>query len=101
MGKLLTREYWTFWRVFWWWMAVGFAASILDAAVLHAPWYFGSAVRAGVGVTLLLYPVYPPALEWESKHKKPWSPAKCRRFIRIIAALEILLSFWVRITVIG
>ena len=27
MRKFLTREYWTFWRVFWWWMAVVFAAS--------------------------------------------------------------------------
>ena len=99
MGKLLTRDYWTFWRVFWFWMVVTLAASILDAAVLHAPWYFGSLVRAGVGITLLLYPVYPESLEWETKYKRAWSPERCRTFIRIVAALEILFSFWVRITV--
>ena len=101
MGKLLNRDYWTFWRVFWFWMGVTFAASILDAAVLHAPWYFGSLVRAGVGITLLFYPVYPPSFEWETKYKKAWSPERCRAFVRIIAALEILFSFCIRITVIG
>ena len=99
MGKFLTRDYWTFWRVFWFWMGVAFAASLLDAWVLHAPWYFGSLVRAGVGITLLLYPVYPESLEWETKYKRAWSPERCRAFIRIVAALEILFSFWVRITV--
>ena len=101
MGKLLTREYWTFWRVFWFWMGVIFAASILDAAVLRAPWYFGSLVRSGPGITLLFYPVYPPSFEWETKYKKAWSPEKCRRFMRILGALEILFSFCVRITVNG
>ena len=99
MGKFLTRDYWTFWRVFWSWMAVVFCASILDAAVLRTPWYFSSLVRAGVGITLLLYPVYPESLEWETKYKKAWSPERCRRFIRIVAALEVLFSFCVRLTV--
>ena len=99
MGKFLTRDCWTFWRVFWTWMAVVFCASILDASVLRAPWYFSSLLRSGVGFTLLFYPVYPESLEWETKHKRAWSPEKCRKFMRFLGALEILFSFWVRITV--
>ena len=99
MGKFLTRDYWTFWRVFWFWMGLAFAASLLDAWVLHAPWYFGSLIRSGIGFTLLFYPVYPESLEWETKHKRAWSPEKCRKFMRFLGALEILFSFWVRITV--
>ena len=99
MGKFLTRDYWTFWRVFWSWMGAVFAAALLDAWVFHAPWYFGSLIRSGIGFTLLFYPVYPESLEWETKHKRAWSPEKCRKFMRFLGALEILFSFWVRITV--
>ena len=101
MSKFLTKEYWSFWRVFWFWIGVVLAASLLDAAVLHAPWYFGCLIRSGVGITLLFYPVYPPALEWETRYKKAWSPERCHAFIRIIAALEIVFSFYERITVNG
>ena len=80
-------------------MGAVFAAALLDAWVLHAPWYFGSLIRSGIGFTLLFYPVYPESLEWETKHKRAWSPEKCRKFIRFLGALEILFSFWVRITV--
>ena len=98
MKKFLTKEYWTFWRIFWWWIAVVCAGSLLDVLLFHAPWYVDSLLRAGMGITYLLYPAYPANWEWPAKRKKAWSPAKCRLVLRIVAVLEILLSFCVQIT---
>ena len=85
------REKLTFWNIFWFWIAAILVVSVLNATVIHDPWLLGSLVRSGLGVTLLLCPRYPPsfALRWGEK--------KSRMIIRIVAVLEILFSFCVRI----
>lgn len=85
------REKLTFWNIFWFWIAAILVVSVLNAAVIHDPWLLSSLVRSGLGVTLLLCPRYPLsfALRWGEK--------KSRMIIRIVAVLEILFSFCVRI----
>ncbi len=47
---------------------------------------------ASLGIILLIYPVYPIELTAKFTEKK------CRLFIRILACIEILLSFATRMT---
>lgn len=49
-----------------------------------------SVVLASLGCILFIHPVYPDSLETK------YDSGKCRRIIRIIAAIEIILSFLVQ-----
>ena len=49
-------------------------------------------ILASLGIILLIYPVYPQNLE------NKWTPKKCRLFIRILALIQIILSFAIRTT---
>ncbi len=51
---------------------------------------FHNLILASLGIILLIYPVYPQNLE------NKWTAKKCRIFIRILAVIEILLSFATR-----
>lgn len=81
----------TFWNIFWFWMAITFAVSILNALVIRDPWLLSSLVRSGVGFTLLICPRYPEAFS------RRWGAEKSRLIIRLAALGEILISFCVRI----
>ena len=81
----------TFRNIFWFWIAATLAISFLNAAVIRDSWLLSSLVRSGLGITLLLYPVCPEAFVLR------WGVKKSRSFIRMIAGLEILVSFCVRI----
>ena len=87
----------TFWNIFWSWIAVTALFSVLNTALIHDQWLLSSLVRSGMGITFLIYPVYPPAFELPARRKKAWSPAKCRAVIRAVAVAEIALSFLLRI----
>ena len=80
-----------FWNIFWFWMAVTAAVSVLNALVIHDPWLLSSLVRSGLGITLLICPRYPAAFS------RRWGEEKSRFAIRLVALAEILFSFYVRI----
>ena len=54
---------------------------LIKSSILH------NLILASLGIILLIYPVYPQNLE------SKWTPKKCRLFIRILAVIEIILSF--------
>ena len=89
--KKSVAEYLTFWNIFWFWMAVTAAVSVLNALVIHDPWLLSSLVRSGLGFTLLICPRYPAVFS------RRWGEEKSRFVIRLVALAEILFSFCVRI----
>ncbi len=54
---------------------------LVKSSILH------NLILASLGIILLIYPVYPQNLE------NKWTPKNCRIFIRILAVIEIILSF--------
>ena len=54
---------------------------LIKSSILH------NLILASLGIILLIYPVYPQNLE------NKWTPKKCRLSIRILAVIEIILSF--------
>lgn len=71
------------------WFVVAFILGLINmflikSSILH------NLILASLGIILLIYPVYPQNLE------NKWTPKKCRIFIRILAVIEILLSFATR-----
>ncbi len=67
------------------------SVSFLNAAVIYDPRLFSSLVRSGIGITLRICPRYPPSFAMR------WGEKKSRAIIRLVAALEIVFSFCVRI----
>lgn len=57
---------------------------LLKNSILH------SIILASLGLILLIYPIYPASLEnrYDSK--------KCRLIIRVVAVIEIIMSFFVQ-----
>lgn len=68
------------------WFCICMAAATINAYTLQSRLLF-SLCSAGLGVYLLIWPVWPRNLGLY------WSEDKCRRFIRILALVQILLSF--------
>ena len=57
---------------------------IIESSLLH------NVIMASLGVILLISPVWPKELE------QKYSEEKCKLFIRIVAVLEIMISFSIR-----
>ena len=76
----------TFWGLLSNWFIVTLILGLINmflikSSILH------NLILASLGIILLIYPVYPQNLE------NKWTPKKCRLFIRILAVIEIVLSF--------
>lgn len=76
----------TFWGLLGNWFVVTYILSLINmfkvkSSILH------NLILASLGIILLIYPVYPKNLE------SKWTPQKCSFFIRILAVIEIILSF--------
>lgn len=76
----------TFWGLLGNWFVVTLILGLINmflikSSILH------NLILASLGIILLIYPVYPQNLE------NKWTPKKCRLFIRILAVIEIILSF--------
>lgn len=78
-------------QIVWFWIVATAVVSVANALVIRDPWLLSSLVRSGIGFTLLVYPVYPEAFALR------WGAEKSRKIIRLLGALEILISFLVRI----
>lgn len=68
------------------WFCICVVAAIINAYTLQS-WLLYSICSAGLGVYLLIFPVWPKNLGLY------WSEKKCRIFIRILATVQIVLSF--------
>ena len=68
------------------WFCLCIVAAIINAYTLQS-WLLYSISSAGLGVYLLIWPVWPNSLGLY------WSEKKCRLFIRILAAIHIIFSF--------
>ena len=76
----------TFWGLLGNWFVVTLILGLINmflikSSILH------NLILASLGIILLIYPVYPQKLE------NKWTAKKCRLFIRILAVIEIILSF--------
>ena len=76
----------TFWGLLGNWFVVTLILGLINmflikSSILH------NLILASLGIILLFYPVYPQNLE------NKWTAKKCRLFIRILAVIEIILSF--------
>jgi len=79
----------TFWKLLcnWFWVALllGLLNSFfIKISVIH------NLILASLGIILVIFPVYP--IELEQKYTKK----QCRVFIRIVAVVEIILSFAIK-----
>jgi len=76
----------TFWGLLGNWFVVTLILGLINmflikSSILH------NLILASLGIILLIYPAYPQNLE------NKWTAKKCRLFIRILAVIEIILSF--------
>ena len=76
----------TFWKLLsnWFWIALILGSVnmfLLKSSVVH------NLIFASLGVILLIFPIYPAQME------KKYTKKQCRAFIRIVAVVEIILSF--------
>lgn len=68
------------------WFCLCIIAAIINAYTLQS-WLLYSICSAALGLYLLIFPVWPKNLGLY------WSEKKCRIFIRILALIQILISF--------
>lgn len=71
------------------WFWISLVLHIINGYTLQSPFIY-SLVRASLGIFLLIHPVWPRNLS------AYWPEKKCKRFIRILAAAEIVFSFLTR-----
>ncbi len=76
----------TFWKLLGYWFILALILGSLnmffvESSILH------NLILASLGIILLFFPIYPQNLE------NKWTAKKCRLFIRILAVIEIILSF--------
>jgi len=74
------------------WICICIVAAIVNAYTLQS-WLLYSVCSAGLGIYLLIWPVWPQNLGLY------WPEDKCRRFIRILAVIQIFISFSNRISI--
>ena len=79
----------TFWGLLGNWFVVTLILGLVNMFLVKSS-IFHNLILAILGFILLIYPVYPQNLE------NKWAPKKCRFFIRILAVIEIILSFATR-----
>lgn len=71
------------------WFISAIILCLLNSFTLQSS-LFHNIVFGSLGLSLLVFPVYPVILE------RKYTPQKCRIIIRIIAVLQIILSFLVQ-----
>jgi len=76
----------TFWGLLGNWFVVTLILGLINMFLVKSS-LLHNLILASLGIILLIYPVYPQNLE------NKWTPKKCRLFIRILAVIEIILSF--------
>ena len=76
----------TFWGLLGNWFVVTLILGLINMFLVKSS-IFHNLILASLGIVLLIYPVYPQNLE------NKWTAKKCRLFIRILAVIEIILSF--------
>ncbi len=81
----------TFWKLLSNWFLIALVLGLVNVFLLKSS-ILNSLILASLGIILLIFPVYP--LEMENKY----TTKQCKIFIRIIAIIEILLSFAVKTT---
>lgn len=81
----------TFWKLLGNWFVITFILGLINMFLVKSA-LFHHLILASLGIILLIYPVYPQNLEWK------WTPEKCRLFVRILAVIEIMLSFATKTT---
>ena len=79
----------TFWGLLGNWFVVTLILGLINMFLIKSS-FLHSLILSSLGIILLIYPIYPQNLE------SKWTPKKCRLFIRILAVIEILLSFVTR-----
>lgn len=73
------------------WFCVAFILNLVNGYLIKSSFLY-SLIIASLGMLLLIYPVYPEGLELR------YSKSKCKKIVRVIAVLQIVLSFLVRTT---
>ena len=76
----------TFWVLLGNWFVVTLILGLINVFLIKSS-ILHNLILASLGIILLIYPVYPQNLE------NKWTVKKCRLFIRILAVIEIILSF--------
>ena len=76
----------TFWGLLGNWFVVTLILGLINMFLIKS-YILHNLILASLGIILLIYPVYPQNLE------NKWTAKKCRLFIRILAVIEIILSF--------
>lgn len=79
----------TFWRLLANWFPVTVILLLVNMFTIKIP-VVHNIILASLGIILLIFPIYPLNLEMKYTEKQ------CRIFIRVIAVLEIILSFSIR-----
>lgn len=73
------------------WFVIALISFVVNSFTLKSS-MIHSVVLALLGIVLFVYPVYPNSLENRYDEKK------CKVIIRVIAVIEIILSFFVQTT---
>lgn len=81
----------SFGKLFWIWFVFALLAHTVNGLTLKSP-LLASLSNASLGIFLLFHPVYPQKLVhyWEDK--------TCKNLMRLLAILNILISFAIRST---
>ncbi len=76
----------TFVELFISWFCVALLLSVINGTFIKIP-ILHNVIMSTLGIILLIYPVYPIGLTAKLSEKK------CKLFIRILAVIEIILSY--------
>ncbi len=68
------------------WFCIALLLTVINGAFIKIP-ILHNIIMSTLGIILLIYPVYPMGLTAK------FSERKCKLFIRILAVIEIILSF--------
>ncbi len=76
----------TFWELFGVWFCVALTLGVINGFFIKIP-ILHNLILSSLGVILLIFPIYPVNM------LAKWTEKQCRIFIRILAVIEIFLSF--------
>jgi len=76
----------TFAKLFWTWFILDAVVIFLNGMTLRHP-LITSIVHSSIGIFLVIHPVWPKAFE------QKFSEDQCHNYMRIIGAMQILMSF--------
>jgi len=68
------------------WFCIALLLTVINGVFIKIP-ILHNIIMSTLGIILLIYPVYPMGLT------SKFSEKKCKLFIRILAVIEIILSF--------